>query len=197
MSEHDAPADPAPPPDPSDASLVRRYRAGSQEAAAALYRRYASRLRRLVEENLGADLSSRLDPDDIVQSVFRRFFYHVDRGLYDAPDGEGLWGLFLVLALNRLRDQAAFHRSARRDVRLTRPARDGDRIAVLDADAALLRLVVQDALAGLPEAHRVAFEMRLAGYEVAEIARETGRSLRTVERVLQQTRASLHASLRG
>jgi RNA polymerase sigma-70 factor (ECF subfamily) len=197
MINHDSAGASPPTPAPSDASLVRRYRAGSQEAATALYRRYATRLRRLVAEHLGPDLSARLDPDDIVQSVFRRFFQGANRGLYQAPDGESLWGLFLVIALNRLRDQASFHRSARRDVRLTRPSSRGEEPADLDADAAFLRLVVAEALDGLPVAHRAAVEMRLAGYEVAEIARRTGRSLRTVERVLQQSRASLAASLKG
>jgi RNA polymerase sigma-70 factor (ECF subfamily) len=176
---------------------VRRFRAGSEEAAAALYLRYAVRLRSLIEANLGADLSTRLDAEDIVQSVFRRFFQNAERGLYDAPDGEGLWGLFLVLALNRLRDHAAYHRSARRDVRRTRPAEDGGDVADLEADAAFLRVVVAEALAGLPETHRQAVEMRMEGYEVGEIAQRAGRSLRTIERILQQSRATLTVSLMG
>jgi DNA-directed RNA polymerase specialized sigma24 family protein len=38
-------------------------------------------------------------------------------------------------------------------------------------------------------------ELRVQGYEVAEIAKETGRSKRTVERNLQEIRAWLRAYL--
>ena len=38
--------------------------------------------------------------------------------------------------------------------------------------------------------------LRLEGYEVAEIARKTGRSRRTVERILQETRVKLDLLVR-
>ena len=58
--------------------------------------------------------------------------------------------------------------------------------------AAVLRLVLEEALARLPAAYREVIELRVEGYEVAEIARRTGRSKRTVERILQECRSSLH-----
>jgi RNA polymerase sigma-70 factor (ECF subfamily) len=175
----------------TDASLLRRFRLGSEEAAAALYERYADRLHRLVAEHTGSDLRARFDAEDIVQSVFRRFFSGAKRGLYDAPDHDGLWRLFLVIALNRLRDQAAFHRSARRDVRLTQTDDAVEQQAAPDTSPAFLRLVVEEALEALAPALREVVEMRLAGFEVLEVARHTGRSLRSVERLLQQSRQQL------
>src|SRR5215218_1826604 len=86
----------------SDRSLLARYRSGSQDAATQLYLRYVARLLRLVDGRLGSDLATRLDPEDVVQSVFRSFFRGVDQGFYDVPDGEELWGLFLVMALNKV-----------------------------------------------------------------------------------------------
>jgi RNA polymerase sigma-70 factor (ECF subfamily) len=180
---------------PSDASLLRRFRLGSEEAAAALYERYADRLRRLVAEHTGSDLQPRFDAEDVVQSVFRRFFSGARRGLYDAPDHEGLWQLFLVIALNRLRDQAAFHRSAKRDVRMTQADKAVEEQAAPDTSPAFLRLVVEEALDALVPTQREIVEMRMAGHEVAEIARQTGRSLRSVERLLQQSRQQLADTL--
>ena len=83
---------------PSDGSLVRQYRAGSETAADELYRRYAGRLRRLAWIKSMRSRDRRVDDSDIVQSVFRRFFIASRRGDYDIPQGEDLWNLLLVIA---------------------------------------------------------------------------------------------------
>jgi DNA-directed RNA polymerase specialized sigma24 family protein len=41
----------------------------------------------------------------------------------------------------------------------------------------------------------VVVELRMEGYEVAEIAQQTGRSKRTVERILQESRNQLKVLL--
>src|SRR5947209_3466676 len=110
---------PPPAPQASDHSLLRRFRRGSQDAATQLYLRYVHRLRALVRANCSTALTRRLEPEDIVQSVFRRFFGRVVQGDYDVPPGEELWGLFLVIALNKIRAEEAFHRAGKRDMRLT------------------------------------------------------------------------------
>jgi RNA polymerase sigma-70 factor (ECF subfamily) len=179
----------------SDESLLRRFRLGSEEAASALFDRYADRLRHLIAEHTASDLQPRFDADDIVQSVFRRFFHGAKRGLYDVLGHEGLWQLFLVIALNRLRDHARYHRSAKRDVRLTLGDDAIEKHTTPDPSPAFLRLVVEEALDRLAPANREAVEMRLAGHAVGEIARHTGRSLRSVERLLQKGRKQLAASL--
>jgi DNA-directed RNA polymerase specialized sigma24 family protein len=56
-------------------------------------------------------------------------------------------------------------------------------------------LTVREALGRLPPLHRAMLELRTQGYEVLEIARQTGRARRTVERVLQEGRAALRALL--
>ncbi len=180
----------------SDASLVRGIGEGNETAADRLYRRYAARLRALAQSKLPSDVSPRIDPDDVVQSVFRRFFDAARRGTYAAPTGEDLWNLLLVIALNRLRSLKARHRAAKRDSRRTpQPERDPegfDGLAARYQPAAILRLVVEDALGRLPAGYQDVIELRVEGYEVAEIAHQTGRSKRTVERILQESRRLLH-----
>src|SRR5262245_49991271 len=100
---------------PSDHLLLRRLRAGSQQAARELYQRYARRLRALVRAQCATALARQVDPDDIVQSVFDTFFHGASSGRYDVPDGEDLWKLFLVIGLNKIRAQRVFHLAARRD----------------------------------------------------------------------------------
>jgi RNA polymerase sigma-70 factor (ECF subfamily) len=185
---------------PSDHSLLRRFRRGSQDAATELYLRYAHRLRALVRAHCSAALARRLDADDIVQSVFRRFFSRVSQGDYDVPPGEELWGLFLVIALNKIRAEEAYHRAGKRDVRVTveEPPKEiagphgGD-----EAAFAVLQMTIDDALGRMPELLRTMVEMRIQGHEVTDIAAATGRSKRTVERSLQDIRNQLRALLEG
>src|SRR5207253_7571717 len=103
----------------SDHSLLHRFRGGNNQAATQLYLRYVPRLRALVKTRCSAELARRIDPDDIVQSVFHRFFRGVRRGHYDVPPGDELWRLFLVIALNKIRAGENFHRAGKRDIRLT------------------------------------------------------------------------------
>lgn len=188
---------PRPPKEePSDHSLLARFRRGSQDAATQIYLRYAQRLRALARTRWSQDLARRLDVEDIVQSVFNTFFQRARRGYYDVPVGEELWQLFLVLALNKIRAKVAFHHAAKRDVRLTVDSTDLDHQSARElsdhqAAYAFLNLAIEEALNRLPEWHKTMVELRIQGYEVAEIARLTGRSRRSVERVLQEARKTL------
>src|SRR5262249_45419280 len=176
---------------PSDRSLLFRLRGRQQDAATELYLRYARRLRALVRSRCSPRLAQRLEPDDIVQSVFRRFFSRVLQGDYDVPPGEELWSLLLVIALNKIRTEEAFHRAGKRDVRLQVQGLDPGALESPEEENALLEVCVQDILNQLPEMQRRLVELRVQGHEVAEIAQQTGRSKRTVERSLQEVRSRL------
>ena len=182
----------------SDRSLVRRFRHGQADAPTQLYLRYAQRLHALATKQTSAGLARRVDPEDIVQSVFRTFFRRLAVGNYDVPDGEEIWKLLLVIALNKIRTVGNFHKAAKRDMRRTS---DGEAIEEArgitsgDDEVAMtvLRMVVDQVLEGLPESHRKIVEARIEGHEVAEIAEAVGRSKRSVERALQEFRTRLGA----
>ena len=185
----------------SDRSLLKRFQGGEADAATLLYLRYAARLSSLAWTQRGPDLASRFDPDDIVQSIFRTFFRRAAEGHYDVPEGEDLWKLFLVIALQKVRDACSFHRAAKRDVRVTRSIEAPDcgcatRSGQDEIGLAELKIVVDELLGGLPDTQRLIVELRIDGFQVEEIARKTGRSRRTVERGLQEFRAQLGAVLR-
>jgi RNA polymerase sigma factor (sigma-70 family) len=180
----------------SDHSLLRRFRGGNTHAATQLYLRYAHRLRALVKARCSAELARRIEPDDIVQSVFHRFFRGVRRGHYDVPPGDELWRLFLVIALNKIRAEENFHRAGKRDVRITVAEQSIDSRAESDRGAqAVLELTIKDFLEQLPQTHRTVVEQRVQGHDVATIASQTGRSKRTVERILQEIRRKLGSVL--
>jgi RNA polymerase sigma-70 factor (ECF subfamily) len=180
---------------PSDNSLIRRFRSGDEAAATQLYLKYAKKIRRLAANGTGQDLKSLVEPDDVVQSVFRTFFRRVSNGDYDAPDGGELWKLLLVISLNKIRANGVWHRAQKRDVRLTQ---HGDAVEFesresTEDEAALseLKMVVDELIAGLPESHQEIVRLRIENYSVQEISDRTQRSMRTVERVLQGFRGGL------
>lgn len=186
----------------SDRSLLRRFRNGQADASTQLYLRYANRLEALAARRSSPELGRRLDPEDIVQTVFRTFFRRVAECNYDVPDGEEIWKLLLVIALNKIRDAGAHHKAAKRDVRRTSSG-EANELAIQNAagkdEAALavLRMVVDDVLEDLPESHRRMIELRIDGHEIAEISREVGRSKRSVERVLQDFRLRISELIHG
>jgi RNA polymerase sigma-70 factor (ECF subfamily) len=179
---------------PSDASLLRRLHGGQADAASILYMRYAVRIRRLAEAQLGAGLSGRLDPEDIVQSVFRTFFRRTKCGQYDVPEGGELWKLLLIISLNKIRATARHHRADKRDVGCTSALGDHDlahNTANEEESRLALRMTVDELLGKLPAIHKEIILQRIDGQGVAEIAAGTRRAKRTVERVLQNFRSML------
>jgi RNA polymerase sigma-70 factor (ECF subfamily) len=184
---------------PSDRTLLLRLKKGEEDAATGIYLRYAQRLQMLAHSQVSRAFSVRLDPDDVVQSVFRTFFRRAAQGHYDIPDGEELWKLFLVLALNKIRGLAAYHRAAKRDVTQTTDLNKlfGQPSADLPDDSAfvILRVTVDDLLNDLPEPQRSMVIMRIEGCDVQRIADATQRSKRSVERALQSFRQKLFSVL--
>jgi RNA polymerase sigma-70 factor (ECF subfamily) len=182
----------------SDSSLLRKFQEGQPDASTELYLRYAERLHALVAAQSSKVLARRVDAEEIVQSVFRTFFRRAAQGHYSVPAGEEIWKLLLVIALNKVRATGAYHCAAKRDMRQTvggavfehamesEQCRDEGALTVL-------RMVIEDLLEGMTAANRRTIELRIEGYEVAEITERVQRSKRTVERVLQGFRNRLEA----
>ena len=107
------------PASPEEQALINLWRQGDEDAARQIVERYIDRLLVLARRRISQRLASRVDAEDIVQSVFRIFFTAASQGLYDVPAGEDLWKLLLVIALNKIRAEGVFHQAAKRDVRAT------------------------------------------------------------------------------
>ncbi len=177
----------------TDADLLARFRRGDEDAATALYVKYAKRLQHFAKAKTSDRLSSRFDPDDVVQSVFRTFFRRAAEGFFDVPPGEEIWNLFLVITLNKIRRLGKFHRRQRRSVETTESTESHPSdVAILDETPLVtLQMSIDELLQGLPPVKRSMVEMRIQGFAINEIADTTGRCTRTVERTLQQFREEL------
>jgi RNA polymerase sigma-70 factor (ECF subfamily) len=99
-------------------ALLVRVRAGDQQAASALVRRYEPALRRVVRLRLRAGPLRRfLDSSDICQAVLLRFFACVAAGLYDLDTPEQVLKLLTTMARNQVVNEAMHQRAAKRDCR--------------------------------------------------------------------------------
>jgi RNA polymerase sigma-70 factor (ECF subfamily) len=186
----------SPSEEPTDHALIDRSRAGDQNAATTLYVRYSKRLTSLVRRRCPAPLARTAGVEDIVQSVFGVLFQRISKGLYDVPDGDELWKLILVIALNKIRAKATYYQALKRDRnRAAAGAATRQRIPLQEiTDGPGLEhveLVLEEILERLPAPNRLMAQLRIDGYKVAEVAELTGRSRRSVERILQETRLKL------
>jgi RNA polymerase sigma factor (sigma-70 family) len=144
-------------------------------------------------------LAPRFEPEDVVQDVFLALFVEVAAGRCDVPEGQDAWGLLVVIALNRVRALANWHRAARRDVRRTLGGDLFERLirsvpARAEWPLLELGLFTGETLDQLPPAQRRVVELRIAGDDVATIAAKVGISTRTVARCLHQFRSRLRAA---
>lgn len=184
----------------TDHSLIQRFRGGEQDAATQLYLRYGARLQSWASSKTSTAYTSRFDEEDVVQSVFRTLFRRVSEGLYDVPPGEELWQLLLVIALNKIRKLANFHRAQKRDIGKTQGSDvlDVARYRNQSTDETslqILQFVMEDLFQNMNETQQEIVELRIEGHKTDDIADQTGRSSRTVERVLQGFRQKLSEEL--
>jgi RNA polymerase sigma-70 factor (ECF subfamily) len=185
----------------SDRFLVKQSRAGDQDAATLLYFKYVKRLTALVRRRCPHVLARTVGVDDLVQSVFRILFKRIGQGFYDVPDGHELWRLLLVIAMNRIRSKVAYHKAIKRDgiqlpEALINPRSIPTQEVTRESASNQIEMSLTEILDRLPEENRLLVRLRVDGHTVAEVATITGRSRRTVERILQDTRLKLTEFLR-
>ncbi|MFM7150422.1 MAG: RNA polymerase sigma factor, partial [Gemmataceae bacterium] len=98
--------------------LLQQLRAGNENAAAELVRRYEPEIRREVRFVLRDPLLRRsFDSQDISQSVMGSFFLRVTLGEYNLQSTSDLTRLLLSMARNKVADAARRYRAKRRDHR--------------------------------------------------------------------------------
>jgi RNA polymerase sigma-70 factor (ECF subfamily) len=186
--------------DPS-ANLVERWRAGDKQAATQLFERYADRLIALARSRLPPKLSQRVDPEDVVQSVYRSFFAETRDGRYDFQRGGDLWRLLVTMTLHKLQNQVKHNCREKRSVDREQRFGSEDSLLRLQADvvhrepspieAAVLAEQLEQLMRRLDLLYRRVVELRLQGCTLEGIAVAVQRSERTVCRILEEVKQHL------
>jgi RNA polymerase sigma factor (sigma-70 family) len=179
-----------------DKSLVNLYRQGDQDAARQIVDRYLDRLLTLARRRISQRLSSRVDPEDIVQSVFRTFFVRLKDGQFSFDDQDDLCKLLMRITLHKTLRQVAFHKAAKRDPNLETPQGEHhheqlmalfDQEPTQEATVAFLDQL-EHFLSALRPQEREILEMRLQGHSNEDIASKLGIYDRKIRRVIEHVR---------
>jgi RNA polymerase sigma-70 factor (ECF subfamily) len=181
--------------------LMGCLRLGDADAGREIFERYACRLVRLAAARLPGALRGKVDPEDIVQSVFRSFFRRQVEGRFQLKNWDRLWSLLTVLAARKCGHRLREFLTDRRDVARECPGPDDSNASTWQpadpapspAEALVLQETVQELLARLTEREKAVVLLRLEGWSVAEIAERLCCSERTVLRYLETVRGRLAA----
>jgi RNA polymerase sigma-70 factor (ECF subfamily) len=191
--------------DPFFDDVMVRLRAGQNDAATQVFNRFASRLLALARKRLDPLVLQKVDPEDVVQSVFRSFFVCNAAGrLGKFESWDNLWGMLVVLTHWKCgRRMDYFHAACRdvdREVPAEVPARDEScsDVGVRDdeptpPEAAMLTDTVERLMRGLEGHQREVLTLSLQGYSPAEISGQLGCTERSVYRVLERVKQWLEA----
>lgn len=167
----------------------------SDDFAGAVVGRYTEQLLRLVRRQLPERLRSRMDPEDVVQSVYRSFFNRLRQGQFRFEDSHDVWRVLATLTFHKCTNAVAHHQRQRRDVRREKARlADGSAAQPVVAvertpgpeDVAALYECLERLLAELPPRYATIVSLRLQGEPIAAIAEQVRYSRRTVIRVLGQ-----------
>ena len=97
---------------------IAAWRAGDQEAARKLVDQYLDRLVAVARRRISQRLASRVDPEDVVQSVFRTFFLRAKDGQFKIKDQDDLCKLLMRITVHKVLKQVEYHTAGKRDANL-------------------------------------------------------------------------------
>src|SRR3984957_7287697 len=157
--------------------LIGRIRAGEERAATDLVRRYEPEIRREVRFLLRDPFLRRaFDSMDICQSVMGSFFLRAALGEYDMDRPEDLIRLLISMARNKVVDATRRQRAQRRDHRRATSLEAVDIAASTPSPSQVVegRELLAAFRGRLSDDERQLADLRAAGCEWADIAREVG-----------------------
>ena len=183
----------------SFAQFLARLHNQDDAAAQELFVRFAHQLIALALRHIDAGLRHKVDPEDVVQSVYKSFFVRYGAGNLDVVNWNSLWGLLTLITVRKCAERAAYHHAECRDAaREVSPP--GDEAAPwpepfgrepTPLEAAVLSETVGQLLSSLDEEERPVLELSLQGYTTREVSERLGRAERTVRLLREGVRHRL------
>lgn len=186
--------------DDESIQLLARWKAGDDAAAEEIFGRYLHRLAGLARKRLSEKMQRRVDPEDVVQSVYRSFFRHAKEDRYELKRSGDLWRLLAAITINKTLGQIEYHQAAKRSIDGEAAIPEGED-AFVSPVAVAREPTVEEAVAvtdeiesfmlSLGPLEQQVLELRLQERGSEEIADSIGRSTRTVRRILERLKVGL------
>lgn len=186
-------------------TVIDGLRSGDDQAARQLVRRFTGQLIVLARRRLDAALTYKVDPEDLVQSVYKSFFKRLDSGQCEFDTWDSVWGFLALITVRKCLDRAEYHRAACRCLGRERPLTSAAMWSALAREptppqAAMLVEMVEQLMTGLDQRGRDVVSLHLQGFTIAEIGDRLGRARRTVRRTIAQAKSRMlreRTSFRG
>jgi RNA polymerase sigma factor (sigma-70 family) len=185
--------------------LLVRVQQGDQAAAAAVFELYKRRLLALARCQLDTRIRRKVDPEDVVQSVFRTYFKRQRDGSVAVKDEEHLWSLLAMITARKcINASVSFRRKKRNaDLEVTVEGGGDEVVSSWQAisreptpeQAAVLTDLIERLVGTLQERDRQIVQLSLEGQTGRAIADTIGRAERTVRRVLENFRTRLEQAV--
>jgi len=182
--------------------FLERLKSGSESASREVFDRYCERLMLLARRRIGARMSGRMDPEDVIQSAFRTFFVHVQNDEFQFEKSGDLFKLLVRITVHKALRQIAYHRAAKRNPAMETGHSDSayeqlQQVAGRERTAEAEVMLIEEFngfLSKLEPLERQVLEMRLAGHGTAEIAVAVGSYERKIRRILERIRETAERS---
>lgn len=191
--------------DDSFRNAMDGLKTGDQAAARDVFARYVHRLIALAGTRIGGKLRRKVDPEDLVQSVFNSFFARQAKDQFALESWDGLWGLLVAITIHKCGHKIKYFHAARRNandeasaVILNGASRAAWEVVARDPSPSQLAIFDETILSLLnefDEREGQVFLLFLQGWTVKEIASEVSRTERTTRRVLEHVRQRLESEL--
>jgi RNA polymerase sigma-70 factor (ECF subfamily) len=181
-------------PSADDLELVALFKAGSESAAQRLFDRYCERLMRLARRRIGQRMTSRVDPEDVLQSAFRTFFTRVRADEFSFHGEDDLFKLLVRLTVHKTLRQIAFHRAGKRNPEME-AAQSSDPQTFLqqisdEEPSPEMEVALVDEfekfVGQLQPFDREVLALKVQGFSTVEIAEKLGSYDRKIRRILER-----------
>jgi RNA polymerase sigma-70 factor (ECF subfamily) len=179
-------------------NLLTKLSSGDAAAAEQVFLEYEPYLRMVVRRMLPAQLRSKFDSHDVVQSVWADLLHGFRESGWRFADAAHLKAFLVKVTRNRFLDRVRRHKKAVKQERSLDDA--GAAEAAVTDDPRPSEVVQRDELwqkmlTLCPPAHRPLLDLKRQGFSLAEIAERTGLHPSSVRRILYDLQRRVAASI--
>ncbi len=176
--------------------IAELLRCGDEKLAKEIFDQYLDRLVGMARKRISQRLASRIDAEDIVQSVFRTFFVRARQGQFEINDPDDICKMLARITVHKTFRQVAHHLAGKRSAaRETAQSEDQQELIQTlkgreptPEEAAGLLDQMEHFLAQMKPEDREILEMRMQGHSSQEISEKLGISDRKVRRLMERIR---------
>jgi RNA polymerase sigma factor (sigma-70 family) len=190
------------PQDRSFEDLKKGLRTGDKEAASKVFHRYSQRLIALAQRRLEPQIRGKIDPEDVLQSVFRSFFTRQAAGqMEELETWDHLWNTLVLITVRKCRRKLRFFHEPNRDVQREVPGEfPADQSTTVGeppaedptpSEAAILTETVEQLMNTFEGRNREILTLSLQGFSAPEISTRIGCTERTVFRLKARVKEQL------